>query len=95
MVNSRSGSTRQSPVREDQQQDRCRHHMNPARRAPPRSRLWRARLVPAWSGIALILGGLTFVPGREGNIVVTVVTDLLLVGLLSVSRTLLAAARRN
>ena len=58
--------------------------------------LWRAGQVPAWSGIALILGGLTFIPGREGNVVVALVTDLLLLlGLLSVARTLLAAARRN
>ncbi len=58
--------------------------------------LWRARQVPVWSGIALILGGVAFIPGREGNIVIAVLTDLLLlVGLLSVARSLLAAARRS
>ncbi|GAA1745364.1 hypothetical protein [Luedemannella helvata] len=58
--------------------------------------LWRAGQVPAWAGIVLVAGGVLFIPGREGNIGLTVATDILLfVGLLAIARALLAAARRD
>lgn len=47
-------------------------------------------------GIALIAGGALFIPGREGNIGITVVTDVLLfVGLLAAAQALPAAANRG